>query len=70
MKLSEQECRILREMAQDEHLRRDFDKLRELRRELDARMTPDDYIRFLTSCARLFGPYAPRPPVHYPNARL
>lgn len=70
MKLSDEECRILREMAQDEGLRRDFDKLRELQRELDAQMTPNDYINFLTNCSRLFGPYTPRQPIHYSNVRL
>ena len=70
MKLSDEECRILREMARDENLRRDCDKLRELRRELDAKMTPDEYIKFLTSCSRLFGPYVPRPPVVMTKALL
>lgn len=69
--LSEDAKRELRELAKSEKLRADFELLRRLNREHEARLTTDQIIRFLTDASRLFAPYAaPRPFAPYPNVRL
>jgi len=69
--LSEQEKQELQEMAASEQLRKEFQWLSESSRALEARLSPDDFVRFLTLMARL-SPVTPasRPFVPYTTVLL
>jgi len=69
--LSEQEKQDLLAMAASEQLRREFQLLRDASRALESRISPEEFIQFLTMMARLSPqPPAPRPFVPYTNVRL
>lgn len=69
--LSEQEKQELKAMAASDQLRREFQWLSESSRALEASLSPDDFVRFLSLMARLCPTPPPaRPFVPYTNARL
>lgn len=59
-RLSEAECRELRELARSETLRRDFDRMRAFSRARSRQASFDDVLKWLTAMSRIFS-YARQP---------